>query len=342
MREINYEFFVEKLNKNYKFEVYAYHIGAFNYNWHDHVELLTVVNGALEASIDGVIYNLFKDDICFIDSSIGHATLSKDKNTIAIVLHFEPRFLKEYIPKNTKVHFETPIVDKNDQVQVGIRRSMAMLVDSFNDDNLFCDIKRKAALYNIMYLALNNYASIEPNDEILELESSENEVVKKIITYLKDNYKNRIYLNELADLVGYHPNYTSEIFSKIVGMPFTEFLQRYRLSRATKNLKNSDERISDIALNNGFSNVRAFNSYFKETFKRTPSEYRKSLDKETKDIDAEFKKIFLGVDSIYWQSAKSRWISGEKNEKKFDVDKIKMEAKKEVIDEIINSLKKLK
>lgn len=339
MNEIFHEFFINKVNKGYKAKVYAYHIGAFNYNWHDYVECLFVINGKIEASIDGKIYKLTQDDMCFIDSSLGHATLSKEKDTIAIVLHFDPRVLENYIPKNSKVHIKNKYIDKNSYISKSMRRSMAMLVDSFDKDSSFGEMKRDAAIYNILYLILENFSIIDKRDEEPSVQDVENEVIKELITYLKNNYNNKIYLDDLANLVGYHPNYTSEIFSRIVGMPFTEFLRRYRLSQATKELKSRDKTISDIALRNGFSNVRSFNSYFKETFKRTPSSYRNSLDQTTKDIDAEFKKIFLDKDTKCWQDAKIRWLTQEESDNEIDIEEIKKKVKQETIDEIIDKIK---
>ena len=44
-------------------------------------------------------------------------------------------------------------------------------------------------------------------------------------------------------------------------------------------LKYSDESIVDIALNNGFPNIQAFNRTFKELFQMTPKQYRKKTRK---------------------------------------------------------------
>lgn len=145
-------------------------------------------------------------------------------------------------------------------------------------------------------------------------------------------------MQQLADLVGYHPNYTSEIVSKNLGISFTEYLQRKRLSNATKDLKQSEKKISDIAFDHGFSNVRSFNNAFRESFGRSPSEYRESLDKETLEIDAQFKKVFLSEDNPHWLRAKRDWSMPRENKEE---DKIKLrtqDIEREVYERIIKNL----
>ena len=51
------------------------------------------------------------------------------------------------------------------------------------------------------------------------------------------------------------------------------------LNRKIDDLKYSDESIVDIALNNGFPNIQAFNRTFKELFQMTPKQYRKKTRK---------------------------------------------------------------
>lgn len=342
MTSIDHKFYID--DEDFYFESYAYYIGAFNYNWHNHVECLIVVNGELEASIDGNIYNLERDDICFIDSSIGHATLSKKPDTIAIVLHFDPNYINKDLKENMKISWSnvTGPIDRNSFFAKNIRRSMAMLIDSFKEDNVVGSFKRKSSCLTILYESLEHFASPKSYDE-KEKSKAEHEIVNEMIVYLNENYRDRIYLSDLSKLVGYHPNYCSEIFSKIVGLPFTEYLNRYRLARATKDLKEKDKLVSDIALDHGFSNVKSFNSYFRQAFKRSPSEYRSMLDEEIREIDAEFKKVFLDDGSIYWKKARKRWLEeSEDKDQSENLSRIKDEYKNQIIEEIIKNLENMK
>ena len=328
-------------------ECYAYYVGAFNYNWHPHVECLIVLNGALESCIDGKTYYLEKDDMYIIDSNIGHATLSKEGETVAIVIHFEPEIIGSYLSDFQIVNWYgvTNSTNRFSESFRKIRKALSMIMDSFNKDDIQNRMKRSMATYIFLYESLVSFSEEEKIDKVSSFTEPEGDIIRKLILYLNENYTERIRLSDLAGLIGYHPKYTSELFSRIVGIPFTEYLQRQRLSMATKDLKLSDKLISDIALEHGFTNIKAFNTAFRNSFGRSPSSYRSSLDKETIEIDAEFKKVFLDTNHPYWIEAKKRW-----NEEKPEINQKSLEfniyekakIQEETLNKAIKTLENLK
>lgn len=55
---------------------------------------------------------------------------------------------------------------------------------------------------------------------------------------------------------------------------FNQFLNHYRIREAAQLLKDSDESIANIAMDVGYNSLSAFNKAFKETYGRTPRDYR--------------------------------------------------------------------
>ena len=88
-----------------------------------------------------------------------------------------------------------------------------------------------------------------------------------------------------------------------------------------------------------------FNTAFRNSFGRSPSSYRSSLDKETIEIDAEFKKVFLDTNHPYWIEAKKRW-----NEEKPEINQKSLEfniyekakIQEETLNKAIKTLENLK
>lgn len=347
MREINFTYFREINDNKFQMNCYAYYVGAFNYNWHEDVECLLVINGKLEACVNGEIYKLSKGDIAFFDSNEGHATLAKDKETIALVFHFNPKILDEFDKNRDMYHWmgSTNSITKNEKYALELRKSLVEIVDSFYEESLENNIKRSIATDKILLNSIENFAVKVEKDIDDEINLYRDDLIRNLIQYLDDNYRDKISLNDLAKVAGYHPNYTSEIFSKTLGISFTEYLMRKRLSKATKDLKQSEKKISEIAYDHGFANVRSFNTAFRDEFGRSPSEYRQSLDKETLEIDAEFKKIFLSDDNLNWLKAKKDWLyeNDEKENKERDLDyrEIEIEIYKKIIDNLEKSMDKI-
>jgi transcriptional regulator GlxA family with amidase domain len=63
-----------------------------------------------------------------------------------------------------------------------------------------------------------------------------------------------------------------------MGISPISYLLKIRIERAKELLKETDKRISEIALSVGFSNQQRFNDIFKKYAKLTPLQYRKKQD----------------------------------------------------------------
>lgn len=347
MKELNFTYYREINNKKFPIKCYAYYVGAFNYNWHEDVECLVVINGKLEACVNGKTYKLSKGDIAFFDSNEGHATLAKDKETIALVFHFNPKILDEFDNNRDRYHWmgASDGGARNIKHALELRKSLVEFVESFDHESLENKIKRSIATDKILLNSIENFALKEEKDSGDKSTLYRNEVVRNIIGYLDENYRDKISLEDVAEVAGYHPNYTSEIFSKTLGISYTEYLLRKRLSCATKDLKQSEKKIAEIALDHGFPNVRSFNTAFRENFGRSPSEYRQSLDKETLEIDAQFKKVFLSDDNLNWLRAKNDWVYEneeiDNGERDLDYKDIEREIYKKIIEDLEKNMSKI-
>ncbi|GAE87823.1 transcriptional regulator [Acetivibrio straminisolvens JCM 21531] len=62
-----------------------------------------------------------------------------------------------------------------------------------------------------------------------------------------------------------------------MGISPINYLLKVRVERAKELLRDTDNRISDIALSVGFSNQQRFNDIFKKYVKLTPLQYRKNV-----------------------------------------------------------------
>ena len=59
-------------------------------------------------------------------------------------------------------------------------------------------------------------------------------------------------------------------FKQYAGMPFIQYLNDYRLTRAGEYLKMTEENVTQIALKCGFENLSYFNRLFRRKFGVTP------------------------------------------------------------------------
>ena len=57
---------------------------------------MTVLRGVLEVCIDGASHLLRDSDVILIGSNKGHATLARQPESVAMVLHIAPDLFREY------------------------------------------------------------------------------------------------------------------------------------------------------------------------------------------------------------------------------------------------------
>lgn len=103
------------------------------------------------------------------------------------------------------------------------------------------------------------------------------EIAEEMMTYIQENYAYNISLNELsANHFFMNSNYLGRLFKSHTGTTFSQYLIDCRISCAKQLLKNTDIKISDIAVRVGFSTTSHFGYTFKKCVKCTPEQYRKS------------------------------------------------------------------
>jgi AraC-like DNA-binding protein len=82
----------------------------------------------------------------------------------------------------------------------------------------------------------------------------------------------------IAEEVGMTRSYFSRFFKKATGENFYTYLTNMRLYHAHKELISKEESITDVALNNGFANVKSFIEAFKKNYNMTPARYKKNQE----------------------------------------------------------------
>ena len=99
--------------------------------------------------------------------------------------------------------------------------------------------------------------------------------IKKIIDYMSYGYMSNIPLSDFAKNLNIPFRTLSKLFIKEVGLTYTSYVQRRKISESCNLLVNSNESIEFISEYVGFSVPKKFRQKFKEITGMTPREYRK-------------------------------------------------------------------
>ena len=95
-----------------------------------------------------------------------------------------------------------------------------------------------------------------------------------VASYISQNYKNDISLQDAARELGYSYQYLSKKFHDLFGINFKSLLNQYRMERALRMLQETALPITQVAFESGFQSLRNFNHVCMETLGKSPSALR--------------------------------------------------------------------
>lgn len=101
------------------------------------------------------------------------------------------------------------------------------------------------------------------------------EGIKKTLTYIHENYQEKIYIRDLAKQVSMNEQYFCRFFKKAIGRSPIEYVNEYRVKQAIRLLKETDLPITEVCMECGYNNLGNFLREFRRYTDTTPLQYRK-------------------------------------------------------------------
>lgn len=250
-------------------------------HWHDEVEFIYVKKGCGTISVDFTTYKVQADDIALILPGELHAINGLPDQTMEyenIIFHPElleasgadmsfhtflyPLFsLQLAVPavltkKDSAYATVRSCLDKNDHICMSFPAGYPLAI--------------KGNLFALFFALYTSYA-----DRKRSPSAKKNlDKLKAVIKYVELNYASPMTIAQMADLAGFSESHFMKYFKQAMGVPFTSYLNSYRLTMAGRLLLQSDDTILSIATEVGFDNLSYFNRAFKKQYGMTPSAYR--------------------------------------------------------------------
>ena len=106
-------------------------------------------------------------------------------------------------------------------------------------------------------------------------------LVDEMKKYIQAHYSENIQLIDLSEEFNLSPKYCSEVFNRLSGENFKNYLNRFRINEAQRILdENPEIRITQLASEVGFSSSNSFIRVFDKYMGITPKQYAESRKKE--------------------------------------------------------------
>lgn len=105
-------------------------------------------------------------------------------------------------------------------------------------------------------------------------------VIVDTLEYIHNNLDKDLTLEKIASAVHVSKNYLSLLFSKFIELSISDYINKLRIEKSKKLLKETNLSFLDIALECGFNSQSYFCSVFKKFEQISPKRFQHSIQKE--------------------------------------------------------------
>jgi AraC-like DNA-binding protein len=261
-------------------DCFVHEILNYRFHWHEEqYELNILLNGSQEFCRGKEPVTLEAGDVLVISPGVGHASFGQKPNTRALVLHFPTSVFKRFVKRGNWLNLDACCSTPETRGEVRfakIRRYAAEAYMAAAKGGPYATLAVRGSLELLLYVMCTEFEHPAEQHGIPERED-QLELTRRLISYIDEHYAEKLTLEDLAEYSRYNRTYFSTLFKNTVGVNFHEYLTRVRFQHTLVDLALTQKSLTEIALNNGFSDLKSLNAKYREILNRTPAEYRAQL-----------------------------------------------------------------
>ena len=255
------------------------------YHFHDSYEIFYLIKGERVYFIEDRVYTARQGDLVIINPHVLHRTTSSSEvqEYERILIDFKAKFVNpaDWAPGEELLPFsqKTSMIRFAVEELPDIDRTFREMHEECRDRRPGYEAYVRSSLIRLL-VRIRRHSLQDANTVVLSAHPMHDKI-SEIAAYLNRNYREAITLNQIARQFHISPYYLSRVFSKLTGFRFREYLLAVRVKEAQRLLRESEDRIIDIAQSVGFEHVSHFQMTFKKMLGISPLKYRKLHSSQT-------------------------------------------------------------
>jgi len=262
---------------------------------HEFVELIFIVSGEGEHTIDGVCYKAEPGDLLFVNYGQTHSFQAKGEGFQYYNLLYLPQFFSEELLNSENIYdiFEISLFREFMDTRKG-RGSAGNQIIHFRGkefkeakrmvEEMYREFTEKEVGYRSV---LNGFSRVFFSRMLRKLTNAAenkvsgdarrylNQVTAECLEYIDSRCFEKITLKEIAEHTFYNPAYFSRIFKENCGVSLSEYIKEKRMEEAACLLKETNLSNDEIMDKVGYTDKKQFYKNFREIYGVTPAQFRK-------------------------------------------------------------------
>jgi len=252
---------------------------------HDHplTELVLVMSGRCRHLLGEDSFPVQAGDVFVINPGMCHG-YADTENLMIVNLMFDldalgvPRFDLDELPGYHALFTFEPRLRRQSQFNARLQLSMARIAEV---DRIAAAIEREvlrptagslfAAVSQLMRIIVTlsrEYSLLEHAESLGMLRLGD------VLTFIEGNYERAITVDDLARLAHVSQRSLFRAFQAALGRSPLEYVLQSRLRRASELLRDTEEKLDEIAERTGFSDGGYLSRQFRKHYHLSPSDYR--------------------------------------------------------------------
>lgn len=262
-----------------------YYVGnRVPWHWHQWFEVNYQVKGESVCHIGQESIYMSPGDAVFINANVLHSVDPvKDILPRYYTLFFDMDFLtggfntvysqKYVIPVLSSVGLQSFVIKPDSACGIRMMGCLADLIELFDKEPFGFEFKIRSRLSDFWILLFETTEKIRSNSaNTTQIDDGK---MRNMMEFIENHFFEKILVEDIAAAAGVSVRECTRCFSKVIGQPPIEYLNRLRIRQAAGMLVETDRSIGDISERCGFVSDSYFGKMFKELMGCTPSSYRK-------------------------------------------------------------------
>ncbi|WP_157019102.1 helix-turn-helix domain-containing protein [Mesorhizobium xinjiangense] len=255
-------------------------------HWHGHIEFNWLTSGGMGYLFDGRPVEIPARRMVIFWAGIPHQTVRLDRGE-----DDGARQCNVYLPLDSFLYM--PNLGSLTETMIG--GGVVMLPEDATDDALLkrwyqdyrsgdaerADILKSEIANMLRRTTLLGWEELLPpwieTLEPVTRTASPLRYVVAMVRHIHENLAEPLSARDVAKVVGLHPNYALNLFTRVMRIPMRRFIIRMRLIRARALLFEGNQSIANVAFQSGFASQSQFYAHFRAAYDITPLEMRRNL-----------------------------------------------------------------
>lgn len=255
---------------------------SFPNHMHQNIEIYYFLEGSCNMDIGKKTITTEEGDLVMILPNIVHSFyLSSNDNCKFIHIHFEPSDLTYFFieENNVKIDLFSLISSIKQYCKLTADNDMVSLLYSIinkkNNPNMFSE-----TLCNLHIIELLIHI-IKREEITLFFQTQTSKIMPRYVLfaldYIRMHYSEKILISDISNHLNISSRYLSKLFHDATSLTVLQYINIYRINQSINLMMTTDDSLTEISFNVGFSDIQHFSKLFSSIIGISPRKYKKLL-----------------------------------------------------------------